>query len=89
MDILVSPDYIFLHGTKQQVYNMKQELHDMLLKSAEADKAKAILTLKLLSESSVGIGDHSTGDYYNNAEEALSKLCDANDRIETLTSLNL
>jgi hypothetical protein len=63
---------------------MKKELFDMLMTSALAEKAKALLTLNLLSEHPVGIGDHSTGDYYKNAEEALTMLVDANDKIEAL-----
>lgn len=61
----------------------------MLLKSAEADQAKAKLSLKILSDNIAGIGDHSTGDLYKNAEEALSLLCDANDRIETLNNIKV
>ena len=56
----------------------------MLKTSAEADVAKAELTLELLSDKAAGIGDHSTGDFYKNAEEALSTLADALDRLETL-----
>ena len=56
----------------------------MLKTSAEADKAKALLSLELLGNSPTGIGDHSTKDFYDNAEEALSKLDDAESRIETL-----
>jgi hypothetical protein len=63
---------------------MNQHLIDMLMKSAEADKAKALLSLDLLGNSAVGIGDHSTDDFYNNAEEALAKLVDADDRISAL-----
>ena len=63
---------------------MNQHLIDMLMKSAEADKAKALLSLDLLGNSAVGIGDHSTDDFYNNAEEALAKLVDADDRISVL-----
>ena len=63
---------------------MNSHLYEMLLKSAEADKAKALLTLELLDNKAVGIGDHSTDDFYNNAEEALSKLVDADDRISAL-----
>ena len=58
----------------------------MLKSSAEADLAKARLTLDLLSNKSAGIGDHSTGDFYKNAEEALSLLADATDRLEALES---
>ena len=56
----------------------------MLKTSAEADVAKAELSLELLSDKAAGIGDHSTGDFYKNAEEALSTLADALDRLETL-----
>tara|TARA_B100000085_G_C18466969_1_gene481382 strand:+ start:488 stop:706 length:219 start_codon:yes stop_codon:yes gene_type:complete len=63
---------------------MNEELYNMLRASAEADKAKAKLTLSLLSDNAVGIGDHSTKDFYNNAEEALSMLDDAVSRLETL-----
>jgi hypothetical protein len=63
---------------------MKKELFDMLMTSALAEKSKALLTLNLLSEHPAGIGDHSTGDYYKNAEEALTMLVDANDKIEAL-----
>lgn len=63
---------------------MSEELYNMLKDSATADKSKAILTLKLLGEKPVGIGDHSTKDFYNNAEEALAMLCDAEDRLKTL-----
>lgn len=56
----------------------------MLKKSAEADKAKALLSLELLGNNSVGIGDHSTGDFYKNAEEALALLCEAHDILSTL-----
>ena len=63
---------------------MYSKLYDMLLKSAKADKSKAILSLDLLSEKAAGIGDHSTDDFYKNAEQALQMLVDADDRIEAL-----
>lgn len=63
---------------------MKRELFDMLMSQAVADRNKAILTLNLLSEHPAGIGDHSTGDFYTSAEEALSMLVDADDKISTL-----
>jgi hypothetical protein len=63
---------------------MNNNLYNMLKSSAQADVAKAKLTLDLLSDHAVGIGDHSTEDFYKNAEEALSLLADANDRLENL-----
>ena len=63
---------------------MDKTLYDMLKTSAEADKAKALLSLDLLGNKSIGIGDHSTEDFYKNAEEALIKLVDADDRLDAL-----
>ena len=60
------------------------KLVEMLRTSALADKAKALLSLELLSNKAVGIGDHSTGDFYKNAEEALIMLVDADDRLAAI-----
>ena len=60
------------------------KLIEMLRTSAQADKAKALLSLELLGDKAVGIGDHSTGDYYKNAEEALAMLVDADDRLAAI-----
>ena len=59
-------------------------LTEMLRKTAEADKAKALLTLDILENNPAGIGDHSTEDFYKNAEEALAMLADADDRLEAI-----
>ena len=63
---------------------MNNKLYNMLKSSAEADLAKAELTLELLGDKAAGIGDHSTGDFYKNAEEALAMAADALDRLATL-----
>jgi hypothetical protein len=63
---------------------MKLELYNMLKDTANADKSKALLSLNLLSEHPAGIGDHSTKDFYNNANDALIMLVDADDRLSTL-----
>lgn len=63
---------------------MNKALYQMLLTSAEADRSKALLTLELLGKHPAGIGDHSTKDFYENAEEALTALVDSDDRIATL-----
>jgi len=60
------------------------KLRDMLFTSAHADRAKALLTLELLEKNPAGIGDHSTDDFYKNAEEALSMLVEADDRLEAI-----
>jgi len=60
------------------------KLRDMLKASAEAEKAKALLTLDILENHPAGIGDHSTGDFYKNAEEALAMLADADDKLEAI-----
>ena len=60
------------------------KLTQMLRTSAEADKAKALLTLELLENHPAGIGDHSTKDFYENAEEALQMLIDSDDRLAAI-----
>jgi hypothetical protein len=56
----------------------------MLKKTFEAQKEKALMTLELLTEYPAGIGDHSTSDFYNNAEEAIRALAEADDVLQTL-----
>jgi hypothetical protein len=63
---------------------MRQRVVDMLKTQAEAERQKALLSLELLMDYSAGIGDHSTGDFYKNAEEALQMLVDADDKLEAL-----
>jgi len=60
------------------------KLRDMLYQSTLAEKSKALLTLDLLENHPAGIGDHSTDDFYKNANEALSALADADDRLEAI-----
>ena len=60
---------------------MKPELYSMLMSQAVSEKDKALLTLNILSEHPAGIGDHSTDDFYKNANDALIMLVDANDKI--------
>ena len=56
----------------------------MLRKSFEAQREKALMTFELLTENPAGIGDHSTTDFYNNAEEAARALAEADDVLGTL-----
>lgn len=56
----------------------------MLRKTFEAQKEKALMTFDLLTESPAGIGDHSTTDFYNNAEEAARALAESDDVLQTL-----
>jgi len=56
----------------------------MLEKTFEAQRERALLTLELLTINPAGIGDHSTNDFYNNAEEAIKALAEADDVLETL-----
>ena len=62
----------------------KENAIDYLTKKALTDKAKAELSLELLLEKAVGIGDHSTGDFYEILDEALDTLVDAIDRLEVI-----
>jgi len=56
----------------------------MLKAKANEKREKALTSLELLMENPVGIGDHSTEDFYNNVEEAFQDLVDADDMLETL-----
>jgi hypothetical protein len=56
----------------------------MLKKSFETQKEKALLTFELLMENPAGIGDHSTDDFYKNAEDAAKSLAEADDVLQTL-----
>lgn len=63
---------------------MKERLLKMLKAKANEKREKALTSLELLMDNSVGIGDHSTGDFYNNVEEAFQELVDADDMLGTL-----
>ena len=63
---------------------MNIEVYNFLKKEAEADKAKALASIKLLTGHPAGIGDHSTKDYWDNCTEALKLLASAEERLEVL-----
>jgi hypothetical protein len=63
---------------------MKNKLYDILLHTSLSKRSKAILTLDLMTKHPVGIGDHSTDDFYNNAIDAIRNLADANDELEEI-----
>ena len=56
----------------------------MLTKTYEAQREKALMTFDLLIDHPAGIGDHSTSDFYKNAEEAAVALAESEDVLETL-----
>jgi flagellar motor component MotA len=56
----------------------------MLRKMHEANRQKALMTLELLTENPAGIGDHSTEDFYKNADEAIRSLAESEDVLETI-----
>ena len=57
-----------------------------LFHKAVADREAAKLSMSLLLDSAVGIGDHSTNDFYENLDQALNNLVDAEDRLDVLES---
>ena len=63
---------------------MNIEVYNFLKKEAEADKAKALASIKLLTGHPAGIGDHSTKDYWDNCNESLKLLASADERLEIL-----
>ena len=65
---------------------MQYRVIKMLRATFEAQKEKALMTFELLTENPAGIGDHSTEDFYKNAEEAAKALAEADDVLDTLES---
>lgn len=51
---------------------------------ALADKEKALMSLDLLLNHGVGIGDHTANDYLKDATESLELLASAEDRLEMI-----
>lgn len=66
------------------INNVKNFAISYMWHKAITDQEKAKLSLELLLERGTGIGDHSTGDYHSNLDEALDLLVDAQDRLELL-----
>lgn len=52
---------------------------------AIAEREEALMSLELLTEKGTGIGDHTANDFMKDAEIALQRLVDADDKLETLT----
>jgi len=64
-----------------------QEIINYLTQNAHLQREKALLSLKLLYNNSVGIGDHSTTDYYKNIDEAFKMFCTAEEMLENVVKL--
>lgn len=62
----------------------KSKVIEALRAQALADRAKAQMALDLLENQAVGIGDHTANDFMKDADEALTLLVDAEDKIEIL-----
>lgn len=62
----------------------KSKIIEALRAQALADKAKAQMALDLLENQAVGIGDHTANDFMKEADEALTLLVDAEDKLECL-----
>lgn len=62
----------------------KTRIFQALKSQAIADKEKALMSLDLLENQAVGIGDHTANDFLKDATESLLLLADANDRLETI-----
>ena len=62
----------------------KSKIIEALRAQALADKAKAQMALDLLENQAVGIVDHTANDFMKDADEALTLLVDAEDKLECL-----
>ena len=63
---------------------MQYRVITMLRATFQAQREKALMTFELLTENPAGIGDHSTEDFYKNAEEAAKALAEADYVLDTL-----
>jgi len=57
---------------------------EALKAQALADKQKALMSLDLLRNQAVGIGDHTANDFLQDATESLNLLAEADDRLEAI-----
>lgn len=55
-----------------------------LTANAISEREQALMSLELLTEKAVGIGDHTANDFFKDGELALQKLVDAEDKLEVL-----
>jgi hypothetical protein len=62
----------------------KTRIVEALKTQAIADRSKALMALDLLENQAVGIGDHTAKDFFEDAQEALQLLADAEDRLEII-----
>ena len=62
----------------------KSRVIHALKAQAIADKEKALMALDLLENQAVGIGDHTAKDFMEDAQEALTLLVDADDKLEAI-----
>ena len=59
----------------------KSKVIEALKAQALADKAKAQMALDLLENQAGGIGDHTANDFMQDAQESLTLLVDADDKL--------
>lgn len=62
----------------------KTKVISALKAQALADREKALMSLDLLENKGVGIGDHTANDFLADATESLRLLVDAEDRLEII-----
>lgn len=65
---------------ENEQFNLR--LYNMLIAESISKRSKALVTLDIMSKNPVGIGDHSTDDFYKNAMEAIRNLAEADDEIK-------
>tara|TARA_R110000824_G_scaffold187369_2_gene368625 strand:+ start:210 stop:464 length:255 start_codon:yes stop_codon:yes gene_type:complete len=78
---------MFIRKFDMSKKDVKSYAVNYLWHKAIADQERAKLSLELLTNNAAGIGDHSTGDFHQNLDEALNLFVDATDRLEALAEL--
>jgi hypothetical protein len=78
---------MFIRKFRMTREDVKNHAVSYMWHKAIADQERAKLSIELLTNNAAGIGDHSTGDFHQNLDEALDLLVDALDRLEVLVGL--
>ncbi len=63
------------------------EILEYIEQKALLNRSQALLSLTLLYQKPVGIGDHSTKDFYKNIDEAFELFCTSEEQLQHLQVL--
>lgn len=67
--------------------NMRDATLTFLESDARRDMTEAEMWFQLMANHPCGVGEHSNGDWSDNAKAMLDQMVDANDRLEMLAKI--